>query len=458
MWRRMNVWPMLVSAVMIGAGFVWPGNAAADDAAIRSIACTTIVDSLYQGILRRPPTAAEINPQRDLCLAQLATAATTPVTFYSELVAKLRATTPEAIPAGSDPEVQRQVIGIHLQRAANVLASNVCVQKVRSLYLDVLGREPDRYGQMGWISSCQNGESMASLRERMMQSTEYLGKQRMASASSTDLNRCNKMVDGLFQQVLERPAGGSLPEWTQHCLGGMDELTMRTRLLESEEHGQLMARKRGSGPLPMIPATINQPVPTWASSSSKVVPAPASPTPVSSPSPFQSSSLSPSQAPSQSPFAVAQPPALTSDPQPGLFQQIVNALTPDSLAHKDAPADPCAVQIRNLYLEVLGREPDAGGQVGWIGECKKGVSIDQLRHNMQQSEEYLMRMKTLDAANPSLDRCQVMVKSMYRSELQREGDPGGMDYWVGHCRQGMDESTMRGHFQRSEEYLQLHKS
>jgi hypothetical protein len=83
-------------------------------------------------------------------------------------------------------------------------------------------------------------------------------------------------------------------------------------------------------------------------------------------------------------------------------------------------------EIDQMYVDVLGRSPDATGRAYWLTEVANGLDLAQLGTYFYGSEEY---------ARAGGDR-RGYVRNLYQVLLGREPDSSGWDYWVGELERG----------------------
>lgn len=76
--------------------------------------------------------------------------------------------------------------------------------------------------------------------------------------------------------------------------------------------------------------------------------------------------------------------------------------------------DPDEIFVRNLYRELLGREPDLDGMAYHLDRLKEGLSHDTLMQGFLDSHELRLRNAQTN---------EVFVKNLYRELLDREADP-----------------------------------
>ncbi|MYM66351.1 DUF4214 domain-containing protein [Pseudoduganella sp. FT55W] len=81
-------------------------------------------------------------------------------------------------------------------------------------------------------------------------------------------------------------------------------------------------------------------------------------------------------------------------------------------------------QVYRLYRAAFARTPDAAGLGYWIGASDQGADLLSIAQGFVSSDEF----KTLYAqANTNT----AVVQQYYANVLNRAGDQGGIDYWVG---------------------------
>ena len=84
--------------------------------------------------------------------------------------------------------------------------------------------------------------------------------------------------------------------------------------------------------------------------------------------------------------------------------------------------------VTRLYMAVLGRAPDRGGLAFWSGRRKAGVDLSVLAAQVMGSPEYSARFGSPTDAG--------FVDLLYRHVLDREADPAGRAFWVDHLVAG----------------------
>ncbi len=100
-------------------------------------------------------------------------------------------------------------------------------------------------------------------------------------------------------------------------------------------------------------------------------------------------------------------------------------------------------RIDELYLEVLGRGPDADGRAFWVDRMVTTRRFDRIAGFFYASPEYFA-----DAGGTNT----AFVESIYRSILGRPADPTGLAHWVGELNAGTTRGAIVLGFHRSAEY------
>jgi hypothetical protein len=110
--------------------------------------------------------------------------------------------------------------------------------------------------------------------------------------------------------------------------------------------------------------------------------------------------------------------------------------------------------VRGAYRDVLGREPDAEGLQYYRNRIiDEGWSEAQVRQDLRRSNEY--KTRTSDAGSPfgmTRTRAQSVVRSAYRSVLNREPDPASEGYVEHVLRDGWSQADVERDLRRSAEY------
>ena len=107
---------------------------------------------------------------------------------------------------------------------------------------------------------------------------------------------------------------------------------------------------------------------------------------------------------------------------------VANATTIDEIrAATDYQATADANVLR-LYHAFLAREPEAAGAVYWIGQSRRGLSLDDTAWNFSTSPEFFQKYGNLDNGS--------FVAVVYQNVLGRTPDPAGLAYWIGTVNSG----------------------
>jgi len=91
-------------------------------------------------------------------------------------------------------------------------------------------------------------------------------------------------------------------------------------------------------------------------------------------------------------------------------------------------------QIRQIYLEVLGREPDYRGLRTWLGVRRSGDSLGDIRRDISRSDEAVS-----------------MINQIYREVLGRNADRDGIRTWTNRLASGASLSEIRREIENSPE-------
>ncbi len=79
--------------------------------------------------------------------------------------------------------------------------------------------------------------------------------------------------------------------------------------------------------------------------------------------------------------------------------------------------------VNQMYLDTLGREGDAGGVAFWVGKLQSGTPVHEVAASFYGSAEYFNGKGGGDA--------ETWVADLYTTLLGREGSPAEIAYWVG---------------------------
>ena len=99
-----------------------------------------------------------------------------------------------------------------------------------------------------------------------------------------------------------------------------------------------------------------------------------------------------------------------------------------------APAEQPSTQeeIAKAYRDLLGREPDTGGQEHYTQQAQSGKSIEDIRNDISGSDEAFLR-------------------TAYQSGLGREPDRGGQQHYMQQLRSGRSREDIMKEIRESEE-------
>jgi len=131
----------------------------------------------------------------------------------------------------------------------------------------------------------------------------------------------------------------------------------------------------------------------------------------------------------QSTTTSVQPTTTTTSIQPTTSTTSVQPTTTTTVIVSCPNYDKIRALVREYYLDILDREPDAGGWDYWSGEIcriiKLGIYVGE---GFQAEARFFFNSKEyLDKGKSDKD----FVIDLYQTFLQREPDAGGLDYWVG---------------------------
>ena len=98
--------------------------------------------------------------------------------------------------------------------------------------------------------------------------------------------------------------------------------------------------------------------------------------------------------------------------------------------------------VGHMYINVYGRQPDAGGLAYWIDLLDtSALSRGQVMVEFSSAEEYL-----------SISVNQVYVTMTYMGLLRRAPEQGGFDFWVNSMDLGVSDLVLIDNFLASDEY------
>lgn len=100
--------------------------------------------------------------------------------------------------------------------------------------------------------------------------------------------------------------------------------------------------------------------------------------------------------------------------------------TPLESVRQSFASSPEAI-VRQAYLTQLGREPDREGSLYWQRDLASGMTPEQLRTTFQSSPEF---------AQVAVNQYGGLLGDIYKNELGRDPDEGGLSYWAKQLRSG----------------------
>lgn len=104
-----------------------------------------------------------------------------------------------------------------------------------------------------------------------------------------------------------------------------------------------------------------------------------------------------------------------------------------------------AGQAYRIYQAAFARTPDPGGLSFWIKEMDKGMDLIDVSRRFVDSNEF----RSAYGTNPTN---KLLVEKLYQNVLGRDGEPGGITFWVGELDAGRrDISKVLADFSESPE-------
>ena len=250
----------------------------------------------------------------------------------------------------------------------DTLNSTIDGQVVR-LYQAYFQRNPDQGGYLFWRRSLLTGTELPAISDFFAQSPEFIGRYGNLSEG--------QFIDQIYNVVLGRPADDDgRAFWLGQLRAGVTRGQVMLAFSESNEFMNRTgtANLNGGGPI----------------------------TPV-------------------------QP-----DPQP----------QPDPVAD---PAPVGAPEIQRLYLGYFLRLADADGLAYWTGQRQVGVTLAQVSEQFALSAEFQTRYGQADNA--------AFVDLVYLNVLGRQPDAEGRAYWINQLQQGMTRGELMTGFTESPEFV-----
>ena len=108
-----------------------------------------------------------------------------------------------------------------------------------------------------------------------------------------------------------------------------------------------------------------------------------------------------------------------------------NTATTDTAAANTATTTPTRTAVQDLYQTVLNREGDPTGLSYWQNRFGNEVDANELaQFRSAAAAELASRANTANTANTATTaRTRTAVEDLYQTVLKREGDPTGLAYW-----------------------------
>ncbi len=103
-----------------------------------------------------------------------------------------------------------------------------------------------------------------------------------------------------------------------------------------------------------------------------------------------------------------------------------------------------AGQAYRIYQAAFDRTPDTAGLSHWIKAMDAGATLDDVAAGFMSSAEFIGLYGTNPSNNEFVDR-------LYDNVLGREGDSGGIAYWVGQLEAGYSRAHLLAGFAESTE-------
>jgi hypothetical protein len=110
-------------------------------------------------------------------------------------------------------------------------------------------------------------------------------------------------------------------------------------------------------------------------------------------------------------------------------------------------SDQGALSIARLYDATFDRLPDTGGLASWTNALHAGTPLLSIAAQFAASVEFQQRYGALSN--------QAFVEQLYRSSLDRNGDPGGIATWVSALNGGASRAQLLLIFSESAEHVAL---
>ena len=119
--------------------------------------------------------------------------------------------------------------------------------------------------------------------------------------------------------------------------------------------------------------------------------------------------------------------------------------TPSTFTPKANEKDTVGADVFRLYRAVFLREPDNGGFTYWHTLSSNGLSLHSVASEFAASPEFVQTYGNLDA--------RAFVRQLYRNVMKREPDTGGWNYWVSVLGAGSSRGDVVVFFSQSTEFV-----
>ena len=119
------------------------------------------------------------------------------------------------------------------------------------------------------------------------------------------------------------------------------------------------------------------------------------------------------------------------------FEQLAESLIGSDEYFYNRAGGNFATYVTTLYGDILGRVPDPGGLLYWVGRLQSGAP------------RYLVSASIL----VSTEGYQNLVRSVFQTFLRHQPDPGGLNFWTGLLQSGTRDETVIASITASDEYF-----
>lgn len=127
--------------------------------------------------------------------------------------------------------------------------------------------------------------------------------------------------------------------------------------------------------------------------------------------------------------------------------------TPGSSTTASGGAIPIAnvrPQVMRLYMAYFLRMPDTGGLAHWLAAARSGIPLADISQSFSASEEFVNRYGQLSDGG--------FVDQVYTNVLGRDPDAGGRAFWVDRLTNGTTRGAMMIGFSESPEFIEASAS